>query len=76
MECLMRAEPLLNMSDGPSIPVSVRIQQELAARAIGEDMWYLERERSPLVQGGVLATYAASHSVTRSGKQSGLRSVR
>lgn len=60
MECLMRAEPLLNMSDGPSIPVSVRIQQELAARAIGEDMWYLERERvSPLVQGGVLATYTS-----------------
>ena len=60
MECLMRAEPLLNAADMPGIPVSARLQHDRAARAIGEDMWHAERvNQSPLVQGGVLATYAS-----------------
>ena len=60
LESLARSEPLLNAAEMPGVPVSVRLQMDLAARAIGEDMWHAERvNQSPLVQGGVLATYAS-----------------
>lgn len=60
LESLARSEPLLNAAEMPGVPVSVRLQMDLAARAIGEDMWHADRvNQSPLVQGGVLATYAS-----------------
>lgn len=57
---LARAEPLLNASEQPGIPVSARLHEDLSAVASGADEWTRGQAHvSPLVQGGVLASYSS-----------------
>ena len=62
LAALEGVEPLLHTmaQDQPPMPVSSRLLNDLRERASGEDQYVLEKlTTSPLVQGGVLATYAS-----------------
>ena len=54
VQAIAAAVPLINQE-----PISVRVSQTLAARAVGEDEWW-RRPGSPLVKRGALRTYATA----------------
>ena len=72
LRMLADAEPLLNATESPGIPVSSQMRIDLSAKAVGEDEWTQERLGcSPLVQSGVLATYS-SYLTKRDAEQAAL----